>query len=128
MPLLTYSYPAFVPNTVIASVKVNAKFTDIQTLLNTTGLDDTNIQNAGITRATKLKLGTASHVLINDGTGAMSSEAQLSLTRGGTGISLTLSAADASKIISVNAGGTALELAPVPETTGTKLFVFNRLT
>jgi hypothetical protein len=45
MPLLVYSYPAFTPNTVIQSAKVNAKFTDISTLLNTTGLDDTNIQS-----------------------------------------------------------------------------------
>lgn len=128
MPLLTYSYPPFTPNTVISSTKVNAKFTDISTLLNTTGLDDTNIQNAGLTRATKLKLGTASHVVINDLTGAMSSEASLSPLRGGLGLSLTLSAADVGKVPQVNAGGTAFELTTAPESPGTRLYIFNRFT
>jgi len=126
MPALVYSYPAFTPNTVISSTKVNAKFTDIETLLNTTKLDDTNLQNAGITRATKLKLGTASHVLINDGTGAMSSEATLSPARGGLGIAITLTSSDASKVPQVNAAGTAFELATAPESPGSKLFNYHR--
>lgn len=74
MPLLTYtagSYP-FVPFTKILSGDMNTMFTDIQTLLNTTKLDDTNLQNAGITRATKLKLGTANALVKNNGSGAMS--------------------------------------------------------
>lgn len=37
----------------------------------------------------KIANGTANHVLINSGTGAMSSEAQLAGTRGGTGVSST---------------------------------------
>jgi hypothetical protein len=41
---------------------------------------------AAITRS-KLASGSANHVLINDGTGVMSSEAQLAISRGGTGIS-----------------------------------------
>lgn len=40
---------------------------------------------AAIARS-KLASGTASHVLINDGTGVMSSEAQLAVSRGGTGL------------------------------------------
>lgn len=128
MPLLTYSYPAFTANTVIESMKVNAKFTDISTLLNTTKLDDTNVKNAGLTRATKLKTGTASHVVINDGTGAMSSEAALATSRGGTGISVTLSVSDASKVLAVNAGGTAFEVAQAPESPSTKLYASTHLT
>lgn len=128
MPLLTYSYADFAPNTVILSARVNAKFNDIKTLLNTTGLDDTNLQNAGITRATKLKLGTASHVLINDGTGAMSSEATLSTSRGGLGVAFTPSASDAGKVPVVNAGGTAVEWAVPPESPGSKVYSFNRFT
>jgi hypothetical protein len=127
MPLLVYSYPAFTPNTVIQSARVNAKFDDIKTLLNTTGLDDTNIQNAGITRATKLKTGTANYVLINNGSGAMSEEAQLALSRGGTGIALSPTAADAGKGIFINQAGTGFELAAVPESPGTKFYVLNRL-
>lgn len=42
--------------------------------------------SAAIARS-KLASGTADHVLINNGSGVMSSEAQLSTTRGGTGLS-----------------------------------------
>lgn len=54
----------------------------------------TNIVNANISASaaiarSKLASGTASHVLINDGSGVMSSEAQLDKTRGGTGITST---------------------------------------
>lgn len=46
---------------------------------------DSNIKvGAAITR-TKLASGTASHVLINDGSGVMSSESALAISRGGTG-------------------------------------------
>jgi len=86
MPVLTITN-SFTAYTKIKSSEMNANFANLTTLLNITLLDDTNIQNAGITRATKLKLGTASHVIINDGTGAMSSEAQLAGTRGGSGVS-----------------------------------------
>lgn len=54
----------------------------------------TNIENADIKAAaaiarTKLASGSASHVLVNDGSGVFSSEAQLDRTRGGTGVSST---------------------------------------
>jgi hypothetical protein len=50
-----------------------------------TGIDDSEIKTgANIARA-KLASGTASHVLVNDGSGAVSSEAQLAISRGGTG-------------------------------------------
>lgn len=57
-------------------------------------LSATNIGNAQIAAAaaiarTKTASGTANHVLINDGTGIMSSEALLALSRGGTGTALT---------------------------------------
>jgi hypothetical protein len=50
--------------------------------------------NASINRS-KIELGTSAHVLINDGTGALSSEAQLSILRGGTGRSTALGAFNA---------------------------------
>jgi hypothetical protein len=51
----------------------------------------TNIENADIKAGaaidrTKIASGTASHVVINDGSGVLSSEAALSPTRGGTGV------------------------------------------
>jgi hypothetical protein len=72
MPALSYSVSDFTAFTKIRSADVNSRFTDIKTLLNTTKLDDDNIQNAGITRATKLKTGTAYAVVVNSSTGAMS--------------------------------------------------------
>lgn len=71
MPLLTYSAPSFpfTAFTKIISADVNTMFTDIRTLLNTTGLDNTNIQNAGINPLTKLSLsgGTLGQFLSNNG-------------------------------------------------------------
>ncbi len=74
MPALSYSISPFQPNTRILSADVNSNFDAIKTLLNTTGLDDSNIQNAGITRATKLKTGTAGAVLVNAATTGVMSE------------------------------------------------------
>lgn len=56
-----------------------------------TGNSITNIENADIKAGaaiarSKLASGTANHALINDGSGVMSSEAQLAVSRGGTGI------------------------------------------
>lgn len=71
MPALTYSIADFQPFTKIKSSEVNTKFTEIQTLLNTTKLDDDNIQDDGITRSTKLAATTANTFQINDGSGDM---------------------------------------------------------
>lgn len=56
MPLLVFTSTGFpfVPFTKIFSADVNQTFNDIKTLLNTTKLDDTNLQNAGITPTSKL--------------------------------------------------------------------------
>lgn len=126
MPLLVYSYPDFTPNTVILSARVNAKFNDISTLLNTTKLDDTNIQDAGITRSTKLKVGTANYVLINAADGTMSEEAQLSTSRGGTGVSLSPTALDVGKVLQIDSSGSFVLSTP-PESPGSKLFNYSRL-
>lgn len=114
MPALTYSssnFP-FTPFTKIYSADVNTCFTDIRTLLNTTGLDDTNIQNAGITRSTKLKVGTANYVLKNASDGTMSEEQYLATSRGGLNANVTPSGTvDTGKALVVNSAGTAYELA-----------------
>lgn len=49
------------------------------------GLVDSQISASAAIARTKLANGTANHVLINNGTGVMSSEAQLAVSRGGTG-------------------------------------------
>lgn len=71
MPLLTYTssdFP-FVPFTKIYSADINQCYNDIKTLLNTTKLDDVNLQDAG-TSVTKLKVGTgtAGQFISNNGT------------------------------------------------------------
>ncbi|MFS4459084.1 hypothetical protein [Bdellovibrio sp. HCB2-146] len=59
--------------------------TGVATCENIAGLTDSAIAAGAAIARTKLASGTANHVLINDGTGVMSSEAQLSVSRGGTG-------------------------------------------
>lgn len=54
----------------------------------TGGIEDgavTNVKLAGSIARSKVLAGTASHVVINDGSGNLSSEASLAITRGGTG-------------------------------------------
>jgi hypothetical protein len=50
-------------------------------------LVDADVDAAAAIARSKLASGTANHVVINDGTGVMSSEAQLAVSRGGTGAS-----------------------------------------
>lgn len=132
---LVYTKSAFTPFTKIVSADVNQFFTDIRSRINwagttsaTTGLGDDNIQSitasgGGLTRATKLKAGTASYVLVNNGSGAMSEAAFLTTAQGGTGLALTLSITSANKVLAVNSAGTAfaLSVTPVPPTSN----VFN---
>lgn len=110
MPVLTYTVSDFQSLTDILSADVNSRFSDIRTLLNTTKLDDDNIQNAGITRSTKLKAGTASHVIINDADGKLSSEAQLAVSRGGLGFLPSLTG-QAGNVVSVKSDESGLEIA-----------------
>ena len=123
MPLLTYTVPDFVPFTKIISADVNSRFTQIKAMFNwagttsaTTGLNDANIQSitasgGGLTRSTKLKAGTANYVIINDANGAMSEEAQLASSRGGTGINISPASYNAGDVIQINSTKTALEVA-----------------
>lgn len=53
------------------------------------GITNNEVASAAAIARTKIASGTANHVIINDGSGVLSSEAQLSLTRGGTNASLT---------------------------------------
>jgi len=110
MPALTYSVSDFQAFTKILSADVNTRFSDISTLLNTTKLDDDNIQDDGITRSSKLIAGTADYVLINDGSGDMSEEAQLATVRGGTGQDFSTLTGKAGQAVTVNSGETAFEL------------------
>ncbi len=123
---LAYTVSDFTPFTKIVSADVNSRFSDIKSRINwagttsaTTGLGDDNIQSitasgGGLTRATKLKAGTANYILINDSNGAMSQEQYLALSRGGMNMSITPTTGDAAKVLAVNTAETGYELVPVP--------------
>lgn len=128
MPSLVYTssdFP-FQPFTKIFSADVNQCFNDIKTLLNTTKLDSTNVQVHGLTRqgvSSNLAAGTANHVVINDSNGDLSSEAQLALSRGGTGLNIVPGSQTPGDVIQINALGTALEIA-APSAVPASLRVF----
>jgi hypothetical protein len=81
MANLTYTVADFVAFTKIKSAEVNSKFQSIK--------DHFNLSNQ-INRAA-IENGTADHVVINSGTGSLSSEANLATTRGGTGTDIDTS-------------------------------------
>jgi hypothetical protein len=66
---------------------------------------DADINASAAIARTKLASGTANHVLINNGSGVMSSEAQLAISRGGTGASSFA----ANKLIASDGTGSALQ-------------------
>lgn len=126
MPALSYTssdFP-FQPFTKIYSADVNQCFNDIKTLLNTTKLDDTNLQDAGITRATKLKVGTPSYIVTNAAvTGAMSESQFLTLAQGGLGASFTIGTPN--QVLMVDPTGTSLQFGAV-SSTGSTIYGFYR--
>lgn len=123
---LNYTVAPYVPFTKILSANANQDKADIKARINwaggsstTTGLGDDNLQSntvsgGGLTRSSKLKAGTASYVVVNDGTGKMSEAASITLAQGGTGSTLTLT--NPGDTLQVNSTGTALILdtPPVP--------------
>lgn len=68
---------------------------------------------------TKLAAGTASHVLINDGSGVISSEAQLATTRGGSGVSNGGTLTWGSNNITLSTGGVTSLTLPASGTLAT---------
>ncbi len=133
---LVYTVSPYVPFTKILSANINQDKTDIQSRINwaggtsaTTGLGDDNLQSnaasgGGLTRSTKLKAGTADYVVINDGTGKMSEEAALSLTRGGTGLNVTIGSQSAGDVYQVNSNLSAIILAAPPVPGPLKIYQF----
>ena len=60
-----------------------------------TNIDNADIKSGAAIDRSKLASGSADHVLINNGSGVLSSEAQLAISRGGTGQSTAVAAFDA---------------------------------
>lgn len=125
MPVLTYPTGDFQPFTKILSSEVNGKFNAIKTLLNTTGLDSTNVQVGGLT-LTRLATGTANYAIYRDGTGVVVEGATLPILSGGTGLSIVTASQNAGDVLQVNAAKTALELAaPTGVPASLRVFQFN---
>lgn len=124
MPALTIPF-SFTPFTVIRSSQVNADFNAVVTLLNTTKLDSTNIQVAGIARD-RIAAGTPNQFVTNDGSGNLSSQAIITTQQGGTGLNYTPIPGDANKVLSVDGTGSFLQFA-APSVSSQGLFYLNRI-
>ncbi len=110
---LVYPTGNFVPFTKILSSEVNGKFNAITTLLNTTKLSDTNLQDHGISWI-KLTLQAVSQVAVTDTLGQLTVTPFITSPQGGTGFAYTPTTLDISKVLQVNSTGTALTLDAVP--------------
>jgi hypothetical protein len=127
MPALVYPTSDFQPFTKILSSEVNGKFNAIRTLLNTTGLDTTNVQVNGLAR-NRLTTDTAYTVVANDASGNMTTvpavtfgavyydtnarvaAGALPTQAGGLGTTFTVATTDIGKVLQVNPAGTGLTL------------------
>lgn len=85
-----------------STIELNADAIRLKAL----GVTNNEVSNSAAIVRSKLASGTASHVIINDGSGVFSSEAQLAISRGGTNLS---SLGTANQMLGVNSAATALE-------------------
>lgn len=127
MPALTYPSGDFAPFTKILSSEVNGKFNAIATLLNTTKLDSTNVQQYGLSYD-RLTLQTSVQVAVTDTIGRLSVTQALPSVNGGFGFSFTPTTVQANQVLQVNALGTALTFGSTPEGPAGKLYAFNHFT
>lgn len=156
---LVYSVSPYIPFTKILSANINQDKTDIKNRLNwaggtsaTTGLGDDNLQSntasgGGLTRATKLKLGTAYAFVVNSSTGALSDLASaanqtmytnvsgvptagtLPLIAGGTGISIVPASYSPGDVFQIDATGTTMSIGAVSQVPASlRIFQFQNFT
>lgn len=84
-------------------------------------ISNSNIDAAAAIARTKVANGTADHVVINNGSGTLSSEAQLSVSRGGTGLSAL---GTANQVLGVNNAANTVEYKTITSgTSGTDFAV-----
>lgn len=142
MPTFAYSNSDFVAFTKARASDVNTRFNDVKTFFNTTKLDDDNLQNAGITRATKLKPGTAQSFVTNGLLGVMSEvtaaanttlyknnssilvSGQLSALAGGTGQSFDTTTFQTDDVIKI--ASSAFTVGAVPASAPNKIYNYYR--
>lgn len=142
MPALVYPTSDFQPFTKIYSSEVNGKFNAIKTLLNTTGLDSTNIQVGGValnrlvgtanafvansTLAVVTAYATAANQAMYTSTDGSVTVGTIPTVVGGTGLAFSPVLGDASKVLQVNAIGTALTFDTTPTPAPLRIYNFYR--
>lgn len=128
MALLSYSaitnYP-FQPFSKIYSSDINSMFSTILTWANG-NINSANVAVHGLTRtgsSSNIAAGTANYVVINDANGDFSEEAQLALSRGGTGLNVVAASQTAGDVLQINPSLTGFSLG-VPTAVPASLKVF----
>lgn len=86
------------------------------------------VDGSGITRSTKLSLGLASGVVVNDSSGKMSAVSQISTSQGGTGLNINFANQTSGDVLQVNAGLTGFTVgAPTAVPASLRIFQYNNL-
>jgi hypothetical protein len=124
MPTLVYPTADFQPFTKILSSEVNGKFNAIKTLLNTTKLDSTNVQQNGLSW-NRLTTQTSLQVAVTDTLGQLTTSAFITTAQGGTGLAYTATTLDVGKVLQVNTAGTALTFSGIPGA-ATNMYQYSR--
>jgi hypothetical protein len=84
-PVVTEAHTATLTNKTISGASNTLSSVDYASLVLTGAIVNADISGSAAITRSKLATGTASHVVIHDGSGNLSSEASLAVTRGGTG-------------------------------------------
>lgn len=125
MPALVFPTGNFQPFTKILSSEVNGKFNSITTLLNTTKLDSTNVQQGGLTYD-RLAVRTSVQVVVTDTLGVATVAQFLPSINGGLGFSFASTTLNANKVVQSNSAGSMLTLDSAPEPPTLKVLSFYR--
>ena len=125
MPVLTYPSSDFQPFTRILSSEVNGKFTAIKTLLNTTGLNYTNVQTGGL-NYNNMTVTTSMQIVGTSSAGVMTTQAVVLASQGGTGFAFASTTLNANLVVQANSTGSSLTLDTVPISPSEQIFRFYR--
>lgn len=121
---LIYPTGDFQPFTKILSAEVNGKFNAITTLLNTTKLSDTNVQQNGLSWD-RLTLQVSSQVAVTNTLGQLTVTAILPAINGGLGFSFASTTLNAGLVVQANSTGSALTIDAGPTPPSVKMYQWN---
>ena len=124
MPNLVYPTADFQPFTKILSSEVNGKFNSIKTLLNTTGLNSTNIQVAGL-NYNLMTVTTSLQIVGTSSAGVMTTQPLVLASQGGTGFAFTATTLNANLVVQGNSTGSALTLDVAPTPASLRMYQWN---